>query len=152
MLRAQCICQHLASQALPSEPTKSCFHTLAWGFQVIYYFLFFSQMKMTPFMDPNPFVLLLIIRAVRGGAHLACLGKKNSPASGKVSSAKGEIAKIRKEEGKRSQQPLLRQAVSISRTKYPSPQFLIQKGKVTSPSGRNHRKGMEGRNHSMLGE
>lgn len=62
---------------------------------------------MTPFRAPNPFVLLLIIRAVRGqGARLACLGKKNSPASGRVPSAKGEIAKIRKEEGEKSQQPL----------------------------------------------
>lgn len=44
----------------------------------------------------------------------------------------------------------IRWAVSVTRTKYISTQFLIKRGNVTSPLGSNHRKGVEGRNYSML--
>lgn len=70
----------------------------------------FFQVELTPFVTSHLFVLVLIIRAVRGwGARLASplSGKLNSPASGRVSSAKGEIAKKwKKKVEEKGQQPL----------------------------------------------
>lgn len=59
----------------------------------------------------------------------------------------------KKENKKKEKRPAaLRWAVSVTRTKCPSTQFSIKRENVTSPLGRDHRKGMEGRNYSMLSQ
>lgn len=107
---------------------------------------------MTPFMAPHLFVLMLIIRAVRGrGARLACLRKKNSPASGRVSSAKGEIAKRRKEgEEKKSQQPLDGLCLSQGQNIPPTVPDTEREGNISIR--KEPQKRQQGRNPSMLGE
>lgn len=106
---------------------------------------------MTPFMAPHLFALMLIIRAERGqGSTPVMPGKEKLSRLGE---GFFHQRRLLKEEKKKKKKPAaLRWAVSVSRTKYVSPQVLIQKWKVTSPSGRNHRKGTGGRNHGMLGE